>query len=495
MKNSARLQLVLGLLVLSLTIQGASYAQVNVTTYHNDNARTGQNTQESALTKTNVGYSTFGKLFSVPVDGYVYAQPLVLSNVSIGGGTHNVVYVATENNSLYAFDANNGTLYWQQNPGAAPIPNKDVCSMTDNIVPHIGITGTPVIDPVTKTIYLVTSTKESNGYYQRLHALDASTHAEKFGGPVVIAASYQGATFDAIRQLNRPGLLLVSGHVVVAFGQHCDSESYGWVLSYNAANLALEGAYNTNPTVIQGSVWMGGAGVASDPTGNLYFAVGNGVFDGISNFGDSIIRLGLPSGGVLPIKDSFTPSDQQHLLMNDLDLGSGGVLVLPDLTSGAHPHLLVQAGKEGTIYLVDRTNMGTYCGSSCTNRVVQELKGSLVGGDSRNIVGVWGAPAYWNGNVYFGSGTKDIGNVADSMKAYSFNSGGTGLLSFIRTSQTPQQFTWPAPTPSVSSNGTTNGIVWAYDNAGVLHAYDATNLATEIYNSGMVAWQLRLRRV
>lgn len=478
------------LLLLWVTCQIVTVAQVNVTTYHYDNARTGQNTRETVLTTANVNYSTFGQLFWVPLDGQVYAQPLVLSNVSIGGGTHNVVYVATENNSLYAIDANNGAVYWQQslmNAGATPVPYTDLCEQTNNITPKIGITGTPVIDTSTSTIYVVTSTKESGVYYQRLHALDVVTHAEKFGGPVVISGSYQGAVFSAIHQLNRAGLLLENGHIVVAFGQHCNNEGYGWVMSYKKSTLALEAVYNTDPLSIHGSVWMGGAGVAADSNGNLFFATGDGDFDGVSYFGDSIIKLGPPSSGVFPFLDYFTPFNQATLDYCDYDVGSGGVVLLPNLPAGsAHQHLLVQTGKVGTIYLIDRdTNkMGKYC-SGCTSdtNIVQE--------QSDVLKGLWGSPAFWNNNVYFGSSEEPAFNgcgntIPDNIKAYSFNAGGDGVLSTSPTSQSPETFAWPSPSPSVSSNGTANGILWALDNSGgaaVLRAYDATNLATELYNS------------
>jgi hypothetical protein len=495
-----------------------TFAQVSVTTYHNDNSRTGQNTQETVLTTANVTYNTFGKLFSVSVDGNVYAQPLVLSNVAIGGGTHNVVYVATENDSVYAIDAQNGTVYWRESlilNGGSPIPDGILTgnppnTWNNNIAPHYGITGTPVIDPTTNTIYVVASTDES-GVHHRLHALNVASGAEKFGGPKVISGSYEGQVFAADDDFNRPALLLQSGHVIVAFGQPCDECTYGWVFSYSASTLAQEAAFNTNPGTIGGTVWMSGDGVAADPSGNLYFATGNGDFDASDEFGDTIIKFGLPSVGAFPFLDYFTPNIQLDLNANDWDLGSGGVLILPDLPSGAHPHLLVQAGKTGTIYLVDRTNMGHWCGSqTCTDPDVQEILGSpsRIGGLSTNLAGVWGSPAYWNGNVYFPSANKEPGlggNVSDYLKAYSFNAGGSGLLSTQPTSNTPEKFGWPGPNPTISSNGTTNGVVWGVDDGSypssscitngtgvggcaILYAYNATNLSQELYNSKTAPW-------
>jgi hypothetical protein len=486
MKTVLRLQGVLAIVFFYLQLQVVTNAQVNVTTYHNDNARTGQNTQETVLTTANTNSLTFGKLFSVGVDGQVYAQPLVLSNVSIGGGTHNVTYVATEHDSVYAIDANDGTVYWQKSlilNGGTPIPT-GAFGFNNNIDPQYGITGTPVIDTTRNTIYVVASTEEYGLPVHRVHALDVTTGAEKIGSPVVVGGSFAGLQFDPELEFNRPGLLLVSGHVVVAFGKHTDTSDYGWVFSYNPSTLAEEAAYSTDLGSTFGGIWMGGDGIAADPSGYLFFSTANGQFDGSVDYGNSIIKLGLPFGGAFTFLDYFTPHDQQYLNDHDLDLGSGGVLVLPDLTSGSHPRLLVQSGKEGTIYLINRdtAKMGEYCGnSSCTDKTVQELapQGS-------NIVGVWGSPAYWNGYVYFGSATKDDptrGNISDYMKAYSFNAGGSGLLSTTPTSHTPEQFAWPAPNPSVSSNGTSNGILWALDNGDVLHAYKATDLSKELYSN------------
>jgi PQQ-like domain len=361
--------------------------QINVTTYHNDNARTGQNTQETVLTTANVNNATFGRLFSVSVDGQVYAQPLVLSNVSIGGGTHNVVYVATENNSIYAIDANIGTVYWRQslmNSGATPVPSGDL-SCT-NISPQYGITSTPVIDPASGTIYAVAMTKENGAYVHRLFALNGGTGAETIHpGGVVISAVLNGLSFNPKQEGNRPALLLENGHVIIAFGSHCDQGTYyGWVMSYNASSLAQEAVFNDDPNGNNGlnaCIWMSGDGVGSDTSGNLYFSTGNGLYDSNSNtpvdFGDSIVKLKPPSGGTFTVADWFTPESQDELNSCDLDLGSGGILLLPDLPVGsAHPHLLVQAAKQGTIYLVNRDSLGHYCGSEgCTDKSCRSCQG------------------------------------------------------------------------------------------------------------------------
>jgi hypothetical protein len=297
----------------------------------------------------------------------------MLSNVSIPGqGTRNVVYVATENDSLYAIDAANGFILWQVsfiNPsaGITTVSSTDV-GCTD-VVPQLGITSTPVIDTTTGTIYLLARTKENGTFVQRLHAIDVATHAEKFGGPVAITATVPGTgdessgstlTFDPLREGQRPALLLQNGHVIIGWASECDiTPFHGWVMSYKAGTLAQEAVWNVTPNGSDGGLWMGGAGGAGDSSFNTYFATGNGTYDGTSNFGDSIVKLGQPAAGTFGLNDWFTPFNQATLNMNDTDLGSGGVLLLPDLPTGSpHQHLLVAAGKQGVIYLINRDNMG-----------------------------------------------------------------------------------------------------------------------------------------
>lgn len=473
-------------------VSASLVGQVNVTTVRNDNARTGQNTQETILTLANVNAGQFGKVFSAPVDGYVYAQPLYLANVqNITGSTHNVLYVATQHDSVYAIDADNGTVLWQQsliNPsaGITTVPTGDVSC--PDIVPEIGITSTPVIDTTTGTIYLVARTKENGTYHQRLHALDIVTHAEKFGGPQEIAATFQSRTFDPLKQNNRAGLLLENGHLVLAWGSHCDNPTYqGWVISYNAATLAQEAVFNTEPDPTDGSqagVWMAGDGIAADSDGNLFFATGNGDYNSAAgDYGDSIMKLSVPSAGAFTIADWFTPFNQGSLDGGDTDLGSGGLVLLPDLPPGsAHPHLLVQMGKEGTIYLIDRDNMGKFC-VTCIghdSQIVQEIPHATTG--------IWGSPAYWNGSVYWGGG-KDAGN-AEYLTVWSVNANNSGLLSTSPTSKSANSFAFPTASPVISSNGSTNGILWILDNSSfassccqILYAYDATNLGNMLYNS------------
>jgi hypothetical protein len=468
-------------------------AQVNVTTFHNDNARTGQNLAETALTPANVNPTQFGKLFSVAVDGYVYAQPLYLSNVVINGGTHNVVYVATEHDSLYAIDADTGTVYWQVNmiPAGGSTVNGGSDAACDDIVPEIGTTGTPVIDIASKTIYLVTKTKEAASFVQRLHAIDVVTHAEKFGGPKVISASVPGTgegnsggkiNFDPLRENQRPALLLQNGHVVISWAAHCDVGPYqGWVISYNASTLAQEAAYATTPNGGFGGIWMSGSGIASDSSSNLYFSTGNGSWDGNSNFGNSIVKLGPPSSGAFAKSDYFTPFNQSSLSGGDTDVGSGGVLLLPTLSSGSHPNLLVEGSKEGKIYVVDRNNLGHFC-STCASsdtQIVQEIPGA--------VTGVFSTPAYWNGLVYFGG-------KGDTLKAFSFNANNSGLLSTSPVAKSPETYAFPGTTPSISANGNTNGIVWTLLTAGsasntpaILRAHNASDVTQSLYNSAQAA--------
>ena len=486
--------------VLCSVIFTASFtaAQVSVTTYHNDNARTGQNTQETILTPANVNSSQFGKVFATAVDGYVYAQPLYVPNVAnIAGGTHNVLYVATEHDSLYALDADSGAVLWQKsfiNAGAGITTASSGDVACSDLVPEVGITSTPVIDPATNTLYLVAKTKENGSYFQRIHAIDIVTNAEKFGGPITIAGSVTGTgdgnvggivSFDPLKEHNRPGLLLQNGHVVIAWASHCDNGPYhGWVMSYNAGTLAQEAVFSTNPNGGLDGIWMSGDGLATDASGNIYFATGNGTYDGAASndYGDSVIKLSGPTGG-FAVTDWFTPFNQGSLNGGDTDVGSGGVLVLPDLPVGsAHQHLLVQMGKEGKIYLLDRDNMGKFC-STCTSvdtQIVQEIPGATTG--------IWGSPAYWNGSVYWGGGND--GGSADRIKAFSFNANSSGLLSTSPTSQSSQTFGFSTAAPVISANGTNNGIVWVLDNSSfnsaccqILYAFDATNLGTMLYNS------------
>jgi hypothetical protein len=464
----------------------------DVVTYHNDNARTGGNPSETFLSPGNVAAATFGLRFSHAVDGYVYAQPLYLSNVPIPGkGVHNVLYVATEHDSVYAFDAADATgpnaaPLWQTTFLANPNPNTTVTTVSSgdvscgDLVPEIGITATPVIDAATGAIYVEAKTKEvtslTTSFVHRLHALDVATGSEKFGGPVRIQATVPGTgdgsvggvlTFDPLRQHCRPGLLLSQGFVYLAFASHCDIGLYhGWVLGYDASTLAQASVYCATADGGLGGVWMAGGGLAADSAGNAYFQTGNGTFDQDTlgrDYRDSLLKL-TPG---LALTDFFTPYNEAALNGADDDLGSGGVLILPD-QPGAHTHLSVSAGKGGTIYLADRDNLGQF--NPVFDGVVQSLPGA--------IAGSFGTPAYFNSSIYYGESYYSGGYL----KAFSLTN---GFLSTTPTSQSARFFPFPGSTPSVSSNGILNGIVWAIENANpaILRAYDATNLATELYDS------------
>ncbi|MEM5383940.1 pyrrolo-quinoline quinone [Paraburkholderia phymatum] len=464
---------------------------VDVVTYHNDIARTGQQLHETRLTPANVNASTFGKINNYPVDGKVDAEPLYLANVSIAGGTHNVLYVATENDSVYAFDADTGAQLWKVSAlGNGETPSDSLGCF--QISPIIGITSTPVIDRARGphgAIYLVAMSKDASGnYHQRIHALDLTTGAELFGGPTAISASVPGGgpnssggtlTFDPRQYAERQSLLLLNGNVYTGWTSHCDIAPYnGWVIAYNADTLQQTGVLNLTPNGTGGAIWMSGAGMASDGQ-SIYFLDANGTFDTTldangfpvnGNFGNAFIKL----DAALPPKvvDYFVMSDTLTESQADEDLGSGGALVLPDLTdaSGVVRHLALGAGKDAIIYVVNRDSMGKF--NPNANNLFQQISGQLTGPE-------FGMPAYFNNTVYFGS-------IGDSIKAFGVSAAG---LTTTPTSRTPTSFFTPGATPSISANGNASGIVWALENGdiAVLHAYDATNLAVELYNSNQAA--------
>jgi len=487
-----------------------------VITYHNDLSRTGVNAQEHALTNSNVTTATFGKIFSCAVDAAVYAQPLWVANLTISGGTHNVIFVATQHNTVYAFDADASpcATYWQTSangvnslmpPGETWVTSADEagCAL---VIPDVGILGTPVIDPATGTIYLVTNTKTTSGapFHQRLHALDIATGNEKFGGPTEIAAVVSGTgagssagqvSFDPKLNNQRPALLLQNGHVFISWASYCDFGPYhGWLMAYNATSLLQEAVFNVSPNSFAGGIWMSGNGPAADSSGNIYLATGNGTWNGTDAFGDSILKFQAltTAPASLTVLDYFTPHDQSSLDTKDVDLGSGGVMLLPDPSGiSGHPHLLVQADKRGNIYLVDRDNMGHFC-STCTTsdtQIVQTVSGALTG--------LWGSPTYWNGTLYFGE--TDATSNLKYMKAFSFGPTGPNFLSTSPTSTTASTYayTYPGATTSVSTDGNANAIVWAIDSSAfgttegitraagpaILHAFDANDLAKELWNS------------
>ncbi|GLV58751.1 hypothetical protein KDH_55810 [Dictyobacter sp. S3.2.2.5] len=472
----------------------AAPANTAMTTYKNDLSRTGQNRNETILTTSNVNQNQFGKRVEYKVDGQVYAQPLYLPNVNIAGTVHNVAFVATEHDSLYAFDADQisstpiSTFLWHRSfintPAITTVPSSSVGCYDIN--PEYGITGTPVIDPSTNTLYVVANTLENGVNTYRLHAIDLTTGNDKPGSPTLIQASVQGSagtvTFNPAIHLNRPGLLLLNGVVYIGWGSHCDNDLahyHGWIMGYDASTYQQVTVYNVTLNGTAGAIWQSGQGIAADGS-NIYVMTGNGTFDantGGVDLGDSFIKLST-SGGLKQV-DYFTPFNQSCLNSGDLDLGSGGPLLLP--TSNE----MVGVGKEGRVYVVSRANLGQYtpdpnlsCGSSEENRtdidkIVQELPPNTANG------GVWGSPSYWNGPA--GEFVYLVG-VKDHVKAFQLNN---GLLSTSASSQSPESFGYPGGNVAISSNGSTagSGIAWTIGPNAVLYAYDATNLAKELYNT------------
>ncbi|WP_368623541.1 PQQ-binding-like beta-propeller repeat protein [Paraburkholderia sp. BR13444] len=470
---------------------GTSTAAVqDVLTYHNDIARTGQNLGETTLTPANVTAAKFGKVGFFSVDGKVDAQPLFIASLAIAGGTHNVLYVATENDTVYAFDADTGATLWQvRTLGSGETPSDDLgCSQ---IVNTIGITSTPVIDRsrgTHGTIYVVAMSKDAaGGYHHRIHALDLATGAELLNGPTEVAvASYPGTgagntngvlPFTTSLYAERAGLLLLGSTLYTSWTSHCDHGGYtGWIMGYGADTLQQTTVLNVTPNGIGGAIWMSGAGPASDGS-SIYLLDANGTFETTmtssgfpanNDFGNTFLKL-RTSGG-LSVADYFAMTNLVQESNDDIDLGSGGALVLPDLTdgNGVVQHLTLGAGKDSTIYVLNRDSMGKF--NPTTDNIYQEIPAQLAGGE-------FGMPAYFNGRVYFGS-------VGDHLKAFTVTN---AKLSITPTAQSAMTFAYPGTTPSISANGTTNGIVWAAENGNVaaLHAFDPVTL-NELYNSNQM---------
>jgi hypothetical protein len=482
---------------LALTV--AALAGVNVTTYHNDNARDGWNASETALTPQNVNFNSFGKLRELPVDGKVDGQPLYVSGLSVAGQTHNVLIVVTEHGSAYAFDADSGTQLWKVSALGTNEATSDEHGC-GQITPEIGITDTPVIDRShgpNGTLFLVAMSKDaSSKYHQRLHGLDLTTGAELQGSPTEIAATFPGTgygssnglqVFDPGQYVERVGLLLMNGQIYLAWTSHCDEDPYtGWLMAYSESTLQQTSVLNLTPNGPstphygngEGAVWMSGAGLAGDTQGNIFFLDANGTFDSTltangfpvhGDFGNAFMKVST-TGNALAAADYFAASDVQSESDADTDLGSGGAMLLPDQTDakGNTRHLAVGAGKDTNIYIVDRDNMGKFNASSNT-AIYQELPDALSGG-------AWSMAALFNNTVYY------AGN-GDHLKAFPITS---ALLATTPASESATSFAYPGATPSVSSNGAQNGIVWAIETqsgAGVLHAYDTTNLPSELYDS------------
>jgi len=509
----------IGLIALSMVFSSAlprvAAAQVfsGVFTQHNDLARSGQNLGETVLTPANVNSTQFGKLFSYPVNNQIYAQPLYVPGVLIPGlGTHNVLFVATEGDTIYAFDADglSPTVLWSDNftnpsQGVTTI-NCVKSAITCNVYPTTGITGTPVIDPTTNTMYVVVRTAETSGsttnYVQRLHALDITTGAENFGGPVVISGSVKGTgsgsvkgqvAFNTLHNNQRPGLALANGNIYIGWA----GSGHGWVMAYNAQTLQQIAIFSTTPNGTLGGVWQSGNGFAVDSSGNLYLATGDGTFDantGGSDYGDTVLKF----SPTLQVLDYFTPMDQSCRFSpapnNDLDLGSGGPMILPT-QDGSFPNEVVESGKGGSpcdlfdstyavpIYLLNGAGLGGY--DPIQDQDIQTVPGTPHG--------YWSNPAFWQGPtasyLYYSGQTTETGG-GDYLKQFTINN---GAFSTTPVAQSSNLFT-VGSTPSISANGTGNGIVWAIERTdtlsavpgnhiAVLYAYDATNVATTLYTS------------
>jgi outer membrane protein assembly factor BamB len=469
----------------------------DITTYHDNVARDGLNAQETILALTNVNSAQFGKIGFDAVDGLVDAQPLYLANMIAGGKVRNVLYVATEHDSVYAFDADTGEQIWKSSVLGSGETTSDPRGC-NQVVPEIGILSTPVIDRkqgANGTLFAVAMTKDGNGsYHQRLHALDIVSGAEVAGSPTEITASYPGTgdnssngmvVFDPGQYKQRAALLLLNGNIYIGWSSHCDDRPYtGWVMAYSESTLKQTQVLNLTPNGSEGSIWMSGGGLAADSSGNIYFFDANGTFDAVldangfpsnGDFGNSILKLS--TADKLAVADYFEPYNTDAESDADLDLGSGGVVLLPDQTDsqGVVRHLLAGGGKDANLYVADRDHLGKFIPGGTDNRnLYQFVSGALA-------EGVFSTPAFFNGVLY-------IGAVGDTLKAFPMTN---AKLATTPSSQTVTGFAYPGTTPSISANGTQNGIVWALESEppvpAVLHSYDASNLAHELYNSQQAA--------
>jgi len=477
------------LLTLAICTLASSALAQDVLTYHNNNSRNGLNSNETTLTLANVNSANFGKLFTIPTDGLVDAQPLYVSNVTISGAKHNLLIVATEHGSVYAFYADTGARIWHITTLKAGETTSDSRGC-NQVEPEIGITSTPVIllptgsNPV---IYLVAMSKDGSGnYHQRLHALDATNGSELYHGPVDIKAKYPGhgdnsqngyVIFDPGQYKERAGLLVVDSTLYLAWASHCDIRPYtGWIMGYNVNTLAQTAVLNLTPNGNEGAIWNSGAGMAADTSGDIFLLDANGEFDTTLNasgfpangdFGNAFLKLSTTGG--LAVADYFEMHNQAQENSSDTDLGSGGAMLVGQTDSaGKLWALAIGAGKDGNLYVVDRSNLGKFHPSA--NKIYQQLTGALPGG-------IWSMPAAFGSRVYYGP-------VGSPLLAFQFKNAKL-LANPLRTTNA---FGYPGTTPSLSSNGSLNAIVWAAENKNpaVLHAYNAATLL-EIYNSNQAA--------
>lgn len=477
----------------------APNSSVNVLTYHNDNARTGLYTHETVLTPRNVNSRDFGKTAFLSVQGLVDAEPLYVSQLTIARAKHNVVFVATEHDLVYAFDADTSARLWQ-----VSLLGPDESTSDDRgcgqVKPEIGVTSTPVIDLQAGphgTIYVVAMSKDSSGkYFQRLHALDITSGAELDDSPQTIEATYPGSAipnsngqvdFDPKQYKERAGLLLLNGVVYTSWASHCDFDPYtGWIIGYDARTLKQTSVLNIVPNGSEAAIWMSGAGLAADSSGNIYFLAGNGTFDTALNsqgfpekgdYGNAFMKLST-AGRKLAVSDYFMMHDTVEESRKDLDLGSGGAMVLPDLqdNSGKMHDLAIGAGKDDIIYVVNRDSMGKF--NPNNDSAIYQAVPRTGNDDSEGLGGtggVFAAPAYFNHTLYYGA-------VDDSLRAFKI---ANARVVSPAASKTAVSFGYPGTTPSISANGTKDGIVWAVENntPAVLRAYEASDLARELYDS------------
>lgn len=461
----------------------------NVLTYHNDNLRTGQYLAETSLTPSNVNSARFGKIGFLPVRGLVDAEPLYVSSVMVKGARRKVIFVATEHDLVYAFDADTLVPLWK----ASLLGNGETTSDNrgcEQVTPEIGITATPVIDLSRGphgAIYVIAMSKNArSAYFHRLHSLDLATGAELPGSPIAINATYPGSgagskhgrvSFDAKQYKERAGLLLANGVIYTTWASHCDVSPYtSWVIAYSAANLRQAGVLNLTPNGSEGAIWMTGSGPAADEAGNVYLLTGNGTFDTAldadgfpakGDYGNAFVKIARKNGNLV-VSDYFTMHDTVDQSEQDEDLGSGGIMLLPDMkdVSGRVRHLAVGAGKDQVVYVVDRDSMGRF---HARGDKVYERNIWAIGGME------FGSPAYFDGGIYYGA-------YKDVLRAFTLVN---ATLPRLPASQTSKKFDYPGTTPSVSANGNQNGIVWTVENSvpAVLHAYLASDLCTEIFNS------------
>jgi hypothetical protein len=491
---------------LAAVLLSPSGARAQLVTSQYDNARTGAYLDEHRLSPANVNAERFGKLYALRVDGDLYAQPLYLKRLNMPGrGVHDVLYVATESDHVYAFDALDPKApplwhvqFANADKGVTPLDDRDVqCPF---IKPVVGISATPVIDTVAGTLFVLARTKEAGTsgarYVQRLHALDVRTGAERAGSPVEIQAAAPGSAsdavngqvrFDPLRENPRAAMLLVDGRVVLSWASSCDVGPYhGWIIAYDAKTLAQVAAFNTTPDGVEGGVWQGHAGLAADDAGNVFAVTGNGTFSASGtnghDYGNSVLKLSI-TGKIFTVADFFTPHDEARLSAQDLDLGSGGPVLLPP-RNGDRSGLLVTGGKAGTVYVLDRNHLGHFSAAATDPHALQTF----------HLAGmVMGAPAFWNGRLYYF--TSD-----DVLRSYALQAGERPLR---LTGVGSVKFTDPGATPVVSASGATNGIVWVIESKGwraadrqaVLHAFDALDVRRELYSSEQNASRDRAGRV